>query len=169
MEGPHPHSVSTRTTDARWRPGPRKGLETQGTVKPAIREQVRRLGRASPQKPRLFTSRLQPDAQRMSPVTPPQGGTAGLRGFRAICRSRPICRGRRFQRRLSGRCVASAQYVLPTAATTATAGVGELIDPDRVACPHTRPSDHTPAQNYADSRKGSVFFIPAQNPCKNDK
>ena len=30
MEGPHPHSVSTRTTDARWRPGPRKGLESRG-------------------------------------------------------------------------------------------------------------------------------------------
>ena len=40
--------------------------------------------------------------------------TAGLRGSRAICQSRPISCGRRVKRRLPGKCVASARYVLPT-------------------------------------------------------
>ena len=133
-------------------------------VAPAMREQVRRLGCVPTHNPRSFTSRLQPGAQRMSP---PQSGTAGLRGFRAICRSRPICRGRRFPRRLPGSCVASARYVLPNAANTATAGQGVRVDPDWVACPPTRPAGHTPAQNHANSRKGSVSPIPAPPPCKN--
>ena len=119
-----------------------------------MRGQVRRLGCVPPHNPRIFTSRPQSGAQRMSP---PQSGTACLRGFRAICRSCPICRGRRFQHRLPGRCVASARYVQPTAATTATAGLGMRVDPDWVTCPPTRPAEHTPAQNHADSRKGSVF------------
>ena len=72
----------------------------------SVREQVRRLGCVSPHNQRIFTSRLQPGAQR---VSPPQSGTAGLRGFRAICRSRPICCGQRCQRRLPGRCGASAR------------------------------------------------------------
>ena len=76
-------------------------------------------------------------------MSPPQSDTAGLRGFRAICRSRPICCGQRCQRRLPGRCGVSAKHVPPTAATTATAGLGVRVDPDWVACPPTRPARHT--------------------------
>ena len=154
-EYPHDRrSVAPRTPQGVGEPG--------RAVAPAMREQVRRLGCVPPHNPRIFTSRPQSGAQRMSP---PQSGTACLRGFRAICRSCPICRGRRFQHRLPGRCVASARYVQPTAATTATAGLGMRVDPDWVACPPTRPAEHTPAQNHADSRNGSVP-IPA-TPCKN--
>ena len=64
------------------------------------------------------------------------------------------CRGQRCQRRLPGRCVASARVPgSPTAhpATTATAGLGMRVDPDWSACPPTRPAEHTPAQKFADS------------------
>ena len=142
MEGPHPHSVSTRTTDARWRRGPRKGLESRGG--PWRRRCENRLdgsAACSPHNPPIFTSRLQPGAQKMSP---PQSGTAGLRGFRAICRSRPI-----FVVDASGSvslvdatCVASARFLLPTAATTTTVGLGVRVDPDWVACSPTRPAFH---------------------------
>ena len=102
MEWPHPHSVSTSRDQ-----GSVPHRTPQGVGKPmravatGVREQVRRLGCVTPHNPRIFTSRLQPGARRMSP---PQSGTEGLREFRAICRSRPIRCGQRFQRRLPGRC-----------------------------------------------------------------
>ena len=111
----------------------------------AMREQVRRLGCMPSHIPRIFTSR-QPGAQRMSP---PQRDPAGLWRFRAIGRSRPFRRGRRFQRRLPGRCVASARHVLPAAATTTEAGIGMRVDPDWLAYPPTRPASHIPALNHA--------------------
>ena len=110
-----------------------------------MREQVRRLGCMPSHIPRIFTSR-QPGAQRMSP---PQRDPAGLWRFRAIGRSRPFRRGRRFQRRLPGRCVASARHVLPAAATTTEAGIGMRVDPDWLAYPPTRPASHIPALNHA--------------------
>ena len=156
-EYPHDRrSVAPRTPQGVGEPG--------RAVAPAMREQVRRLGCVPPHNPRIFTFRLQPGAQRMSPL---QSGTAGLRGLRAICLSGPICCGQRRQRRLPGRCGASARYVLPTAATTATAGLGVRVDPDWVACPPTRPAGHTPAHNHADIRKGSVSTIAAPPPSNN--
>ena len=50
--------------------------------------------------------------------------------------------------------------MLPTTAATGTAasGLGVMVrtDPDWVACPPTRPAEHTPAQNKENSRKGST-------------
>jgi hypothetical protein len=66
----------------------------------------------TPHNQRIVTSRLQPGACGMSP---PQSGTAGLRGFRAICRSRPVRCGQRCQPRLPGRCGVSARTKGPVA------------------------------------------------------
>ncbi len=53
----------------------------------------------------------------------------------------------------------------PTMATTATAGLGVRVDPDRVACPPTRPAGHTPAETMRTVGTGSVSPIPAPPPC----
>ena len=51
--------------------------------------------------------------------------------------------------------------------TQKEAGLGVSADPDWMVCPPARPAGHNPAQNYADSRKGSVSPILAPAPCKN--
>ena len=153
-EYPHDRrSVAPRTPQGVGEPG--------RAVAPAMREQVRRLGCVLPHNPRIFTSRLQPGAQKMSPsrsvprAFEDSAQFVDLAQFAVVDASRAV-----------SLVDAWHQPELPIAATTATAGLGVRVDPDWVACPPTRPAGHTPAQNHADSRKGSVSPIPAPTPAK---
>ena len=138
--------MSSRTTDAQYPEGnPRRATA------PAMREQVRLLGRVSLHNSWIFTSRIQPGAQRMS--SPPR-----RRGASKIPRTLsiwPDSPSSTLPACVLGRCVAPARRVLSTAATAATAGPG----------PHGE-AEPSPTENYAYGRKGSECPIAAPNPAK---